>query len=134
MFLRTAYELLIPVVIAVLLGDAIAPVVARLERSGVHRLLGAGAVVGLLVGAGCWALYASRNELKDAMTALPQAAQRIADWVGTPASANQIQEAARSPQFIERSVGWLLSGAGHVTVVVFLLYFLLLSCDHFKRR
>src|SRR5687767_9824623 len=134
MFLRTAYELLIPVVIAVLFSYAIEPVVARLERAGLHRLLGAGGVVGLLVGAACWALYAARHQLKDAMTALPQAAQRVADWLGTPGAADQIQEAARSPQLIERGVGWILSGAGHVTVVVFLLYFLLISSDHFKRR
>ena len=134
MFLRTAYELLIPVVIAILLSYAIEPVVARLERAGVHRLVGAGGVVGLLVGASCWAMYAARSQLKDAMTALPQAAQRIADWLGTPGSADQLQEAARSPQFIERTAGWILAGAGHVTVVVFLLYFLLISGDHFKRR
>jgi len=132
-FLRTAYELLIPVVIAVLLSHAIEPLVARLERLRVPRALGAGLVVAALVLGVTWGVYAVRDQLKEAMDALPQAAQRVGVWLGAD-SAQKVQEAAQSPELIQRGVGWILSGAGHVTVIVFLLYFLLWSGDHFSRR
>jgi predicted PurR-regulated permease PerM len=134
MFLRTAYELLIPIVIAVLLSYAIEPLVARLERLRIHRALGAGLLVAALVAAVTWALYALRDQLQEAMSALPQAAQRVGQWLGAGESARQVREATQSPELIERGVGWILSGAGHVTVIVFLLYFLLWSGDHFTRR
>ena len=134
MFLRTAYELLIPVVIAVLLSYAIEPLVVRLERLRVPRALGAGMLVAALVGGVAWGLYAVRSQLKEAMDAVPQAAQHVGVWLGTADSAQKVQEAAQSPELIQRGVGWILSGAGHVTVIVFLLYFLLLSGNHFTRR
>jgi predicted PurR-regulated permease PerM len=133
MFLRTAYELLIPVVIAVLLSYAIEPLVARLERLRVPRALGAGLVVAALVSGLAWGVYAVRDQLKEAFDALPQVTQRVGAWLGAD-SVQKVQEAAQSPELIQRGVGWILSGAGHLTVVVFLLYFLLFSGDHFTRR
>jgi len=133
MFLRTAYELLIPVVIAVLLSYAIEPVVVRFARLGVPRALGAGLVVAALVAGVALGVYSVRDQLSEAMEAVPQAVQRVGGWLGAD-SAQKVQEAAQSPELIERGVGWILSGAGHVTVIVFLLYFLLLSGDHFARR
>jgi predicted PurR-regulated permease PerM len=133
-FLRAAYELLIPIVIAVLLSYAIEPLVARLERMGVVRALGAAILVSMLVAGAFLALYGLRYQLGEAMSAIPAAVLRVSEWLGADESARQVQEAARSPELIERGVGWLLSAAGHVTVVVFLLYFLLLSGDHFKMR
>jgi predicted PurR-regulated permease PerM len=133
MFLRAAYELLIPVVIAVLLSYAIEPIVARLEGLRVPRALGAALVVAALVLGVAWGLYYVRDQLKEAMDALPQAAQRVGMWLGAD-SAQKVQQATRSPELIQRGVGWMLSGAGHVTVIVFLLYFLLFSGDHFRRR
>jgi predicted PurR-regulated permease PerM len=134
MFLRTAYELLIPVVIAVLLSYAIEPLVARFERLRVPRALGAGLVVAAVVMTVAWAFYAVRDEFKEALDALPRVAQRVGMWLGAADSAQKVQQAAQSPELIQRGVGWILSGAGHVTVIVFLLYFLLLSGDHFRRR
>jgi predicted PurR-regulated permease PerM len=133
LFLRTAYELLIPIVIAMLLSYAIEPLVARLARLRVPRALGAGLVVAALVSGVTWGVYAVRDQLKDAMDALPQAAQRVSMWFGVD-SAQKVQEAAQSPELIQRGVGWILSAAGHVTIIVFLLYFLLWSGDHFRRR
>jgi predicted PurR-regulated permease PerM len=134
LFLRTAHELLIPVVIAILLSYALAPLVNRMERANVHRAIGAGVVVAALVAAVSLGLYAVRNQILDAMGALPEAAQRIARWLGAGDSARQVEEVTRSPQFIERSAGLILAGAGHVAVVIFLLFFLLMSGEHFKRR
>ena len=133
MFLRTAYELLIPIVIAVLLSYAIEPLVARLARLRVPRALAAALVVAALVSGIAWGVYAVRDQLKGAIAAVPQAAQRVSVWVGVD-SPQKVQEAAESPELIQRGVGWILSGAGHLTVVVFLLYFLLWSGDHFTRR
>lgn len=134
LFLRTAYELLIPVVIAVLLSYALEPLVLRLERVGIKRVLGAGMVVAIVVGAALWGLYAVRGQLREAMSDLPRAAQRIGRWLGSRESVTQVQEAARSPELIERGARLVLSGAGHATVIVFLLYFLLISGQHFKQR
>jgi predicted PurR-regulated permease PerM len=132
-FLRTAYALLIPVVIAVLLSYAVEPLVARLERLRVPRAVGAGVVVAALVSGVAWGFYAVRDQLREAIDALPQAVQRVGTWLGVE-SAQKVQEAAQSPELVQRGLGWILSGAGHVTVVVFLLYFLLWSGDHFTRR
>jgi predicted PurR-regulated permease PerM len=133
MFMRTAYELLIPVVIAVLLSYAIEPVVVRFARLGVPRALGAGLVVAALAAGVALVVYSVRDQLSEAMEAVPKAVQRAGGWLGAD-SAQKVQEAAQSPELIERGVGWILSGAGHVTVIIFLLYFLLLSGDHFARR
>ena len=38
------------------------------------------------------------------------------------------------PSLLQSGVSWILSGAGHAAVIVFLLYFLLLSGDHFTHR
>jgi predicted PurR-regulated permease PerM len=134
MFLRTAYELLIPIAIGVLLSYALEPLVIRLEGLGIRRVFGAAAVVAVILGAALWGLFALRSQVKEAMTALPKAAQRVGAWLGADESAKQVQEVAQSPEFIERGVGWILSGAGHLTVIVFLVYFLLISREHFKRR
>jgi predicted PurR-regulated permease PerM len=134
MFLRTAYELLIPIVIAVLLSYALEPLVVRLQRLRVPRAVGAGLIVAALVAAVSCGVYAMRDQVKEARDAVPQAAQRVSQWLGGAESARQVQEVTRSPELIERGVGWILSGAGHVTVIVFLLYFLLFSGDHFTRR
>ena len=134
LFLRMAYELLIPVVIAILLSYALAPLVNRLERASVHRAIGAGVVVLALVAAVSLGLYSVRNQIRESVNDLPRAAQRIAQWLGAGESARQVEEITRSPQLIERGAAWILAGAGHVTVVIFLLFFLLMSGDHFKRR
>jgi predicted PurR-regulated permease PerM len=134
MFLRTAHELLIPIVIAVLISYALEPLVARLEHVRVPRLLGAALVLLLLVGGAGLGLYALRDELKEAMNALPEATRRAGEFLGVTEPARQAQEVTRSPAVLQRGVGWVLSGAGHLTVVIFLVYFLLISGEHFKRR
>ena len=133
MFLRMAYELLIPIVIAVLLSYAIEPLVARLARLRVPRAFGAGLVVAALAAAVACGVYAVRVQFGEAMDALPQAAQRVGMWLGAD-SAQKVQEATASTELIQSGVNWILSGAGHAIVIIFLLYFLLLSGDHFRHR
>jgi predicted PurR-regulated permease PerM len=113
---------------------ALDPAVTRLERIHVPRPLGAAVVLLLVVGGAGWGLYGLRDELREAMNALPEATRRAGQLLGIGDSAEQAQEAARSPAVVQRGVGWVLAGAGHLTVVVFLVYFLLISGQHFKRR
>ena len=135
LFLRAAYELLIPIVIAVLLSYALDPVVVGLERLRIPRALGAGMIVAILAGGAAWGLYALRGEVQEAVEALPQATHRLGEWFGmSREKARDAQDIVQSPDVIQWSVGWIAAGAGHVTVIVFLLYFLLLSGQHFKRR
>jgi predicted PurR-regulated permease PerM len=135
LFLRTAHQLLIPIVIAVLLSYALDPIVVRLERVGIPRVLGAGVIVAILAGGAGWGLYALRDQAQEAIAAVPQATSRLGEWVGASRqTAREAQDAVQSPEVVQRGVGWIVAGAGHVTVIVFLLYFLLLSGQHFKRR
>lgn len=134
MFLRTARELLIPVTMAVLISYALEPVVARLERVRIPRLLGAGLLLLLVMGGVAWGVYALRDEMKEVTQAVPEATRRAGEWLGLEQSARQAEDAARSPAVVQQGVGWLLSAAGHLTVVVFLVYFLLISGEHFRQR
>jgi predicted PurR-regulated permease PerM len=134
MFLRTASELLIPIVIAVLISYALEPLVRWLERAKIPRLLGAGMLLFALVAGATRGLYALRQDIGEAATAVPEATRRLGDWLGMGTTAQQAECAIRSPEFVQRGAGWIVSGAGHLTVVVFLTYFLLISGAHFKRR
>lgn len=134
MFLRTARELLIPIVIAILVSSALDPLVARLERLRIPRVLGAGLVVATVVGILAWGLYVSRDQVMEAMAAVPQTIQRVGQWVGGSQTARQAQEATRSPEVIQQAASWILSAASDMTIVTFLVYFLLLSGSHFKKR
>lgn len=133
MFLRTARELLIPIVIAVLISYALEPLVVRLRRAHIPRVIGAGLLLLLLVGALVWGAYALRDQAMDAMKALPEAIRRASERLGIGESTPQ-QAAPSGGPIVQRGISWVLSGAFHITVVVFLVYFLLISGDHFKRR
>jgi predicted PurR-regulated permease PerM len=135
LFLRTASELLIPIVIAVLLSYALDPLVVVLERLRIPRVLGAGVIVGALAGGAAWGLYDLRDEVQEAVKAVPQATRRLSEWVGASRqTAREAQDVVQSPHVVQQGVSWIIAGAGHATVIVFLLYFLLLSGQHFKRR
>jgi predicted PurR-regulated permease PerM len=134
MFLRTARELLIPIVIAMLVSYALEPIVARLERLRIPRAFGASLVVATLVGAAAWGLYVSRDQVLEALTSVPGAIRQVGQWVGGSQAARQAQEATRSPEVIQQGVSWILSAASDMTIVTFLVFFLLLSGSHFKKR
>jgi predicted PurR-regulated permease PerM len=134
MFLRTASELLIPVVIAVLISYALEPLVRWLQRARIPRLVGAGLLLVVLIGGAAQGLYALRQDIGDAAAAVPEATRRLGDWLGLGTTAQQAERVIRSPEVVQQGAGWIVSGAGHLTVVVFLTYFLLISGAHFKRR
>lgn len=129
-FLRTARELLIPIAVAVLVSYATEPIVARLARLRVPRAAGAALVLLLLTAIFGWGLYSLRDEVSALLEALPAAAARLSDWAGI----GDPMEDAGGTSVLLRGIGWILAGAGHITVVVLLSYFLLLSGEHFKRR
>jgi predicted PurR-regulated permease PerM len=129
-FLRTARALLIPIAVAILVSYAVEPIVARLARLRVPRALGAAVVLLVLTAAFAWGLYSLRDEIADLLAALPAASARLIAWAGIgDAMADEA-----GPGVILRGIGWLLAGAGNLTIVVMLAYFLLMSGDHFKRR
>jgi predicted PurR-regulated permease PerM len=133
-FLRTASELFIPIVVAILASYALEPVVRRLHALRIPRALAAGVLLGaLVVGAGA-VLYAIRIDIGDAAAALPRAMRRLGEWIGAGTVARQAERTVRSPEVIQQAAGWVAAATGQMTIVVFLTYFLLVSGQHFKRR
>ena len=129
-FLRTARQLLIPIAIAVLVSYAVEPIVARLARLRVPRALGAALVLLLLTALFAWGMYSLRDEVADMLAAIPDAAAKLSSWAGM----GDPMDGAGGTSVILQGIGWLLSGAGNLTIVVMLSYFLLLSGEHFTRR
>lgn len=129
-FLRTARQLLIPIAIAVLVSYAVEPIVARLARLRVPRALGAALVLLLLTALFAWGMYSLRDEVAAMLAAVPDAAARLSSWAGM----SDPMEEAGGTSVILQGIGWILSGAGNLTIVVMLSYFLLLSGEHFTRR
>lgn len=129
-FLRTARELLIPIAIAVLVSYATEPIVARLARMRVPRALGAALVLVLLTAIFAFGMYSLRDEVATMLAAVPAAAAKLSSWAGM----SDPMEEAGGTSVILQGIGWLLSGAANLTIVVMLSYFLLLSGEHFTRR
>ena len=146
-FLRAASELLVPIALALLVSYALEPIVAWQERHGVPRLLGAPAVVLLLVSLAAAASYSLLDDAVQVVESLPTAArharQLVTAHVGR--SAGAVQRAAEeldkipggAPRssatvaingttVVERVVSTLFSAAGETVVIIFLVLFLLL--------
>jgi predicted PurR-regulated permease PerM len=162
--LRAASQLLIPIVLAVLFSYALGPVVAWLARRHVPRLVGAGALLAIILGLSGWGAYSLRDDALQALEALPDAARRARTLVwsgGKSDPGRQVQRAAEAIQgsaqtdrvetpgagedrqprstgamsdWVQRGVGSVLALAGHITVIVFLVFFLLISGSHFRTR
>ena len=134
MFLRTASELFIPIVVAVLASYALEPIVRRLHTIGIPRVLGAGVLLAALVAVAAIMLYAIRADISDAAAAMPRAMRRLGEWMGAGTVARQAERSVRSAETIQLAAGWVAAAAGQMTIVVFLTYFLLIAGQHFKRR
>jgi predicted PurR-regulated permease PerM len=157
-FLRTARALLIPVALAVLISYALEPAVAWLERHRINRLIGSGIVLLVVLGGIATAAYAFRHDAMQLVEALPKAAERARAMVtaelgsgaealskatemvgGTSSSDVRAEQptgtAGQAPtSLIQRAVSAAFSFAGHLVVIVFLVFFLLLSGHHVKDR
>jgi predicted PurR-regulated permease PerM len=111
MFLRTAHALLIPIVIAVLMSYALEPLVVRLQRARIPRVIGAALLLLPLVGGAAWGAYALREEIREALKALPEATRRASEWLGVGELSRQ--EAVPSAAVVQQGIGWVISGVGH---------------------
>ena len=157
MFLRVAYDLMIPIVLGVLISFALNPVVTWLEKVHVPRVLGAGLIlltVAVLIGLG---IYSLRDEATEVIEGLPRAAQRVrqsmerggssgilvklreavaevkqtADATTGDKTTSEQKTAAASES---RGAASVISLLGHATVIFFLVYFLLIGGAGFKDR
>jgi predicted PurR-regulated permease PerM len=150
-FLRAAKALLIPIALAVLISYALEPLVAWLERHRVPRLAGAGVVLLVISGVVAGGAYTLRDDAMQLVESLPTAIERARELVlsqlrshveaiksasrsGTSVG-EQGTDAGRTPEtsgqmtgaLVQRGVSGLFALAGHVVVIFFLIYFLLIS-------
>jgi predicted PurR-regulated permease PerM len=157
-FLHFAKALVIPIALSALISYALEPVVAWLERAHVPRLAGAALVLILILGAGAASAYALVDDAARLVGELPSAIERIRDIVGdtlasragvpapnasgstgTAGSIDAVDEATRASvqmagSLVQQGVAASLTLAGHFVVIVFLIYFLLISCHHVRNR
>jgi predicted PurR-regulated permease PerM len=156
-FLRSAKALLIPIVLAVLISYALEPIVAWLERHRLPRLAGTALVLLTILASAAVGMYAVRDDARQLVDVLPRAADRAREMIVTQLgiSADVIEEAAgnvgtggeatsssqgESPpndvpgSLLQRAAGGVLALAGHLTVIFFLVFFLLFSGHHVRRR
>jgi len=162
--LRWSAALLIPLVLSLLAAFALDPIVRRVERLGLPRVVAAGVVVAGLIVGGAVMAYLLSGQLADAAQRLPEASQRIREELrslrdGEPGTLDAIEEAAdeleaaaseaagarpEPPAPPPVNIGlreWLVVGSmtavgwtGQILLLIFLIFFLLASDDLFKRK
>lgn len=157
-FLRAASTLLIPIALAVLISYAVEPVVAWLERHHVRRAIGSALVLLILVGGGAAGISSLKDDAVRMAESLPAAAERArravkaqlgvgtdtldkaAAAIGGGTSSEKEGQAESSASggltgsLLERVVSAVFAFAGHLVVIVFLVFFLLISRRHFRNR
>ena len=155
---RAARTVLIPIALAILISFALEPVVAWLERRHVHRVLASAFVVLLVVGGTAGGIYSLKEDAARLAEALPKAAERARDLVtsqigtarealdrATAALGSESSRAEEQPNptgtsgqmtgsLLERVIGAIFAFAGHLVVVIFLVFFLLISGHHVRNR
>jgi predicted PurR-regulated permease PerM len=90
MFLRAASAMLIPIVLAILISYALEPVVAWMVRHRLPRLLATTTLMGSLLGLCGWGVYSLRDEARQAVAYLPEAARRLHDLVAAPPESGSV--------------------------------------------
>ena len=159
-FLRAASSFLIPIALGVLISYPLEPVVAWLERHHVPRTLAAALVLLVVIGAAGVGLYTLRDDAKQLLQQLPEAAERAREMVASQLGVNgeAVQQATSgvsqsradsasggelgaigsvgemSGSLLQLGATTLMSLAGHLIVIVFLVFYLLASGNHFRNR
>ena len=155
-FLKTARALLIPIALAVLISYALEPVVAWLEQRGVHRMIGSAVTLLIVAAIVATGTYTLRDDATQLAEAVPQAMERARDFVrsqlGSAEALGRVTDALGGstssaegdgavgtsgqapPSLAQRAVSAVFALAGHLVVIVFLVFFLLLSGHHVRDR
>ncbi len=163
-FLRAAQAVLIPIALAVLISYALEPAVAWLERRRLHRVLGSAVVLVLVLSGITASGYALKDDATRLVETLPEAVGRARDFVTShlPSRVEELDEATgaigRNPSssspagrealqpkpigtsgpltgsVLARAVSLTFAFAGHMVVIVFLVFFLLTSGHQVRNR
>ncbi|CAO3937493.1 AI-2E family transporter [Achromobacter mucicolens] len=159
--LKAAQEFIVPVVMAIVVAYTLDPVVAMLERHRVPRWLGTVVVMGAIaVGIGC-VIYFTQDQVTGIINALPEISSKLSRTLGGLLSGDgSFLEKLRNAASILQESGaskaggrvvvakpeaglndillWgskgLATFVGQATMCVFLVFFLLLSGNAFKRK
>ncbi|MDH1176608.1 AI-2E family transporter [Achromobacter mucicolens] len=159
--LKAAQEFIVPVVMAIVVAYTLDPVVAMLERYRVPRSLGTVVVMGAIAfGIGC-VIYFTKDQVTDIINALPEISSKLSRTLGGLLSGDgSFLEKLRNAASILQESGapkaggrvvvanpdaglsdillWgskgLATFVGQATMCVFLVFFLLLSGNAFKRK
>ncbi|MCO4863328.1 AI-2E family transporter [Cupriavidus sp. WGlv3] len=160
---HVARDFLVPVVIAVVMAYLLDPLVCALQRLGLARSLASTIVLLALLAALLSGAYLLQGQVESMVNSLPEMASKLSRSVGALLSGDdsmwqKIRRAATvlsgtgqpppargTHVVVEQSAGqinnMLLAGsvsiftmAAQAVVVVFLLYFLMLAGDTFKRK
>ena len=98
LFLQYAQAVLIPIVLGILTFYALDPIVDRLEKTGLHRALGAALVLAALLGATGYGLWTLRDDVSAVIEELPRAAAEMRQSFRQqrePSAIDKLQEAAK---------------------------------------
>ena len=141
-FLRSASTLLVPIAIGLLLSYPLEPLVARLERLRVPRVIGAAVALLLALGLVAAGAYALREDFRQFIEAVPQAIQQaratlmsfLGELGAKDLAGSSPGQASTTPPLMQRVVSGVFDLAWNVVVVVFLIYFVLTAGDQFKQR
>ena len=100
LFLREAQALLVPIALSALISYALYPLVVRLERWHVPRILGAGLVVLSLVSVCVWAVASLRDDFVTAAERLPRQVRELRQqWeAGQGGLLQRLRDAAQEVQ------------------------------------
>jgi predicted PurR-regulated permease PerM len=135
MFLWFASALMIPIVIALLIACAAAPLVAALDRVHVPRWIGAFLVVFAIAAAAGAGLYGLGDQIAAIGERLPNAVNTLRESLaargGAFEAANRALDGGITGSVLMRGSSSVASLAGDIVIVFFLVYFLLLAGDRF---
>lgn len=160
--LQSAKEFVVPLVIAVIMAYALDPVVTFLAKRRVPRVLGATIVLLALLTAVIGGAYSLRGQAQAIIDQLPEVATKVSHSVNALTGGNgsimdklrrtaaAIESASREPEprrsvVVERPSNHIgdiivagsmsvMAFLGQATMVIFLVFFLLLSGNTFKRK
>lgn len=100
-----AQMVFIPLVMGVIVSYALSPLVTRLYRWHIPRVIGAALLLLLIVGGFGWMAYSLQDEAKGIVEILPEAAQKIRrsvekEWGGSKDTIEKVQEAAEQIEHV----------------------------------